>query len=78
VLEDRRDSELARFLCLEQVINALRSEFEERPSDLSQGELRCRECRQTSPPETARWRMYLDIEGEAAAFCPECAEREFD
>jgi hypothetical protein len=44
VLEDRRDSGLARFLSLEKVIRALRAEFEEEQVDAGEGRLRCAEC----------------------------------
>jgi hypothetical protein len=82
VLEDRRNSELDRFLVLEQVINALRSEFEEQESDPGGGLLRCVECRCTSSPDAAGWRGYIgydvrdDEPPEVFTFCPECAEGE--
>ena len=31
-----------------------------------------------SPPDAAGWRAYLDDDGAALMFCPECAAREFD
>jgi hypothetical protein len=37
----------------------------------------CAECGAVSPPDATSWRAYLDIDGEAVTFCPECAEREF-
>jgi hypothetical protein len=30
-----------------------------------------------SEPDAADWRAYLDDDGQAVTFCPECAEREF-
>jgi hypothetical protein len=44
------------------------------PSNL----LVCAECGATSSPDAAGWRAYLDDDGQAVMFCPECAEREFD
>ena len=38
----------------------------------------CAECGLESPPDAAGWRAYLDDDGAALMFCPECAAREFD
>jgi hypothetical protein len=38
----------------------------------------CAECGTESPPDAASWRAYLDDDGAAVMFCPDCAEREFD
>jgi hypothetical protein len=38
----------------------------------------CAECGPESPPDAKGWRAYLDDDGAAAMFCPECAAREFD
>ena len=35
----------------------------------------CAECGAVSDPDAAGWRAYLDVDGEAVVFCPECAER---
>jgi hypothetical protein len=40
-------------------------------------QLICSECGAKSPPDASGWRAYLTDDGVAAAFCPECAEREF-
>jgi rubrerythrin len=40
-------------------------------------QLICAECGAKSPPDAAGWRAYLTDDDEAAAFCPECAAREF-
>jgi DNA-directed RNA polymerase subunit RPC12/RpoP len=37
----------------------------------------CAECGRESPPDAAGWRAYLDDDGKAVTFCPECAAREF-
>jgi hypothetical protein len=37
----------------------------------------CAECGAVSEPEARDWRAYLDEDGQAVTFCPECAEREF-
>jgi hypothetical protein len=37
----------------------------------------CAECGLESPPDAASWRAYLDDDGAAVMFCPECAAREF-
>jgi hypothetical protein len=37
----------------------------------------CAECGVESPPDAAGWRGYLDDDGAAVMFCPDCAEREF-
>jgi ribosomal protein L40E len=37
----------------------------------------CANCGATSPPDAASWRAYLDDDGNAVTFCPECAAREF-
>jgi hypothetical protein len=34
-------------------------------------------CCRESEPDAAGWRAYLDGDGQAVTFCPECAEREF-
>jgi hypothetical protein len=38
----------------------------------------CTECGETSEPEAAGWRMYLDVDDEPMPYCPECTEREFE
>jgi hypothetical protein len=45
--------------------------------DESRQTLVCAECGATSSGEAEGWRAYLDVGGEAATFCPECAESEF-
>jgi hypothetical protein len=40
--------------------------------------LRCGECGSQSDPDAKGWQAYLDDEDQAVAFCPDCAEREFD
>jgi hypothetical protein len=40
-------------------------------------QLICAECGAKSPPDAAGWRAHLTDDDEAAAFCPECAAREF-
>jgi hypothetical protein len=30
-----------------------------------------------APPDAAVWRAYLDDDGTAVMFCPDCADREF-
>jgi hypothetical protein len=37
----------------------------------------CAERGAESPPTAARWRAYLDDDGQVVTFCPECASREF-
>ncbi len=39
--------------------------------------LRCCECGRLWLDDSERWRAYLDDEGQAVTFCPECAQREF-
>src|SRR5262245_26595904 len=40
-------------------------------------DLECAECGRLSEPGASGWRAYLDDDGQAVMFCPECAEREF-
>jgi len=40
--------------------------------------LECAECGRQSEPIATGWRAYLDDDGQAVTFCPECAERGFD
>ena len=40
--------------------------------------LTCAECGRESEPDAAGWRAYLDGDGQAVAFCPDCAKREFE
>jgi hypothetical protein len=35
----------------------------------------CAECGVESPPDAADWRAYLDDDGRAVTFCPDCPER---
>jgi hypothetical protein len=37
----------------------------------------CAECGRESEPDAAGWRAYLDDDGQAVTFCPECAKLEF-
>ncbi len=37
----------------------------------------CANCGAVSDELAEGWRAYLDDEGQAATFCPECAEQEF-
>jgi hypothetical protein len=37
----------------------------------------CAECGTQSTLDATGWRAYLDIDGDAVAFCLACAEREF-
>ena len=37
----------------------------------------CLECGEVAAGRAWRWRMYLSIENELGAYCPECAKREF-
>jgi hypothetical protein len=37
----------------------------------------CAEYDRKSEPDAAGWRAYLDDDGAAVTFCPECAGREF-
>lgn len=39
--------------------------------------LTCANCGAVSDEFAEGWRAYLDDEGQAVTFCPECAEREF-
>lgn len=39
--------------------------------------LTCGNCGTVADAEAKGWRAYLDDEGQAVTFCPECAEREF-
>ena len=47
----------------------------ERPS--REYALICVECRTISRPGALGWRMYLDVEGDLATYCPGCAAHEF-
>jgi hypothetical protein len=38
----------------------------------------CAECGRPSEPGAEGWRAYLDDDGNAVMFCPDCAGREFD
>lgn len=38
----------------------------------------CGECGVISEAEAPGWRAYLDVGGETAIVCPECAKRELD
>ena len=40
--------------------------------------LRCAECGAVSEADARGWRAYLDDEGQAVTFGPECAKREFE
>jgi hypothetical protein len=42
----------------------------------AEARLVCAECGATSESDAAGWRAYLDDDGQAVTFCPECAERE--
>jgi hypothetical protein len=48
-----------------------------RPREGARGVLVCAERGATSLPDAEGWRGYLDDDGEAVMFCPDCAEREF-
>ena len=41
-------------------------------------EISCGNCGRPWLDHDERWRLYLDDEGNANAFCPDCASREFD
>jgi hypothetical protein len=41
-------------------------------------ELTCGNCGRPWPDRDDRWRSYLDDEGNANVFCPDCANRAFD
>jgi hypothetical protein len=47
-------------------------------ADLGRAGLVCAECGAVSPPNAAGWCAYLDDDGAAVMFCPDCATREFD
>ena len=38
----------------------------------------CAECGAVSPPGAGGWRAYLDVDGQAVTFCPECSAAEFE
>jgi hypothetical protein len=44
--------------------------------DPERAPLVCAECGAEAPPQGRAWRAYLDDDGDAVMFCPECAERE--
>jgi hypothetical protein len=52
---------------------------QDEPLETASGGLQliCAECGAMSPSDAAGWRAYLNDDGEAVTFCPECAEREF-
>ena len=39
--------------------------------------LTCLECEDVARGQAWGWRVYLDVDGELATYCPDCAEREF-
>jgi hypothetical protein len=45
--------------------------------DREQAPLVCAERGRESPPDAADWKAYLDDDGVAVMFCPECSQREF-
>jgi hypothetical protein len=49
----------------------------ELPEDGERVALVCAECGRENPSDAAGWRAYLDDDGKAVTFCPECAAREF-
>ena len=48
-----------------------------RVMDREQAPLVCAERGRESPPDAADWKAYLDDDGVAVMFCPECSQREF-
>ena len=40
--------------------------------------IRCAECGREWVDPQQKWRSYIDDDGNAIPFCPECAEREFE
>jgi hypothetical protein len=53
-------------------VTALRPDGE----SAAEPQLVCAECGAVSEGDAAGWRAYLDDDGQAVPFCPECAGRE--
>lgn len=54
------------------------SEDREQQERLEPGHLVCVECGRRERDGERRWRAYLTLDDQAAVFCPDCADREFD